>query len=211
VRAPSERLVGPLELDDIADLRAYERVRDAYRRRVIELKRRRRVALGPLISLVFENPETVRFQVQEMARAERITTDAGILGELDVYNRLLPGGGELSATMFIELTTEDELRQWLPRLVGIERLIGIELASGELSPSRPEESHAHALTRTEITPAVHYVRFALSAAQVDALAATGGALVSRHPEYEARTDLDEPIRAELVDDLRGPRPLTPLG
>jgi hypothetical protein len=203
--------VRPLELDDIVDLRAYERVRDEYRRKVIELKRRRRIALGPVISLVFENPETVRFQVQEMARAERITTDEGIRGELEVYNRLLPGNGELSATMFIELTSEGELREWLPRLVGIERAIGIELASGTVVTSVPEAAHAEALTRADVTPAVHYVRFGLSGAEIEALAAGPAALVARHLEYGARTPLDAATRAELLADLQGSGALAPLG
>jgi hypothetical protein len=75
VSAVGEHRVRTLDLDDIVDLRAYERVRDEYRQRVIELKRLRRVGLGSVITLLFENIETVRFQIQEMARAERITTD----------------------------------------------------------------------------------------------------------------------------------------
>jgi hypothetical protein len=198
-------------LADIVDLRAYERVREEYRRRIIALKRRRRVGLGPVITLVFENAETVRFQIQEMARAERIVTDEGVVAELDVYNRLLPANGELSATLFIELTSDTELRDWLPRLVGIERAVGIELSSGEVVASKPEEAHAAALTREEVTPAVHYVRFAFSAAQVDELAAAPAALVARHPEYEARTPFEAETRAELVGDLRDPVVLEPLG
>jgi len=93
-----------LTLDDIADLRAYERDRDAYRRQVIELKQRRRVAVGPIVSLVFENRETMRSQIQEMARAEKMVSDEQIQKELDVYNALIPEPGELSATLFIELT-----------------------------------------------------------------------------------------------------------
>jgi len=201
----------PLQLDDIADLRAYERVRDDYRRRVIELKRRRRVPLGPVVSLVFENAETVRFQVQEMARAERISTDEGIQGELDVYNRLLPGDGELSATMFIELTSDGELREWLPKLVGIETSIGIELPGGTVVTSVPERSHAEALTREEITPAVHYVRFALDEAQVERLRKGPASLVARHPAYEARTPLGDATRAELAADLGESAPLAALG
>ena len=109
----SEAPAGGLTVDDILDLRAYERVRDDYRRKVMERKRLRRIPLGPVVTLVFECADTVRFQVQEMARAERISTDEGIQGELDVYNRLLPAPGELSATLFIELTSEEELRRWL--------------------------------------------------------------------------------------------------
>jgi len=203
--------VGALALDDIVDLRAYERVRAEYRRRVIELKRLRRIGLGPILTLVFENAETVRFQVQEMARAERIMTDEGIQAELDVYNRLIPGRGELSATLFIELTSEEELRIWLPRLVGIERAVGIELASGDVVASSPEQAHAAALTREEVTPAVHYVRFAFSTAQVDELEAGPATLLARHPEYAARTPLGDVTRRELVEDLRGPAPLGPIG
>ncbi len=83
----------PLTLDDVLDLRAYERVRDDYRARVIARKRHRRVALGPIMTLVFECVDTVRFQVQEMARVEKIISDEAIQVELDIYNRLLPGAG----------------------------------------------------------------------------------------------------------------------
>ena len=137
-----------LTVDDILDLRAYERVRDDFRTRVMAKKRLRRIPLGPVVTLVFECADTVRFQVQEMARAERILTDEGIRGELDVYNRLLPSPGELSATLFIELTSEDQLRHWLPRLVGIERSVAFELSRppGSTAPptvvSVPEELHA---------------------------------------------------------------------
>ncbi len=116
-----------LTLADVLDLRAYERVREDYRARIIARKRERRVALGPVMTLVFECVDTVRFQVQEMARAERIISDEAIQVELDIYNRLLPAPGELSATVFIELTSEEALREWLPRLVGIERRLGLSI------------------------------------------------------------------------------------
>ncbi len=142
-RAP----VAGLQLADVLDLRAYERVRDDYRRQIIEHKRRRRIALGPIVTLLFESFDTVRFQVHEMARAERIVTDEGIEGELDAYNRLLPVRGELSATLFIELTSEEDLRHWLPRLVGIEQAVGFRVgAAGEerFVMAEPELAHAQA-------------------------------------------------------------------
>jgi hypothetical protein len=192
-----------LTLDDIVDLRAYERVREDYRRRVIAKKRLRRVSVGPILTLVFECFDTIRFQIQEMARAEKIVTDEGIQTELDIYNALLPSAGELSATLFVELTSDEELRRWLPRLVGIERAIAFEL--GALSVrSLPEAAHAEALTREEITAAVHYVRFAFDAAARDALAGDGPALLAaRHPEYQESTVLSPETRAELVADLDG--------
>src|ERR1700681_3124020 len=127
-----------LTLDDIEDLRAYERRRDGYRRHVIELKRRRRVALGPIVSLLFENRETMRSQILEMARAERMASDDQIQNELDVYNALIPEPGELSATLFIELTGEDALRNWLPRLVGIEHAVLLRLTGGAVVRGAPE-------------------------------------------------------------------------
>ncbi len=202
---------GGLTLDDVMDLRAYERVRGEYRAAVIALKKNRRVALGPVMTLVFECFDTVRFQVHEMARVEKIISDEAIQTELDVYNRLLPAPGELSATLLIELTSEEELREWLPRLVGIETKVGIDLGGGEVVPSVPEAEHASALTREEVTPAVHYVRFPFSGAQVDAFrSAPEVALVSEHPAYEARTVLAPPVREELLGDLLGTTKPLPL-
>ncbi len=125
-----------LTLDDVLDLRAYERVREEYRAQIIARKRLRRVALGPLMTLVFECFDTVRFQVQEMARVEKILSDEALQVELDIYNRLLPQVGELSATLLIELTSEGMLREWLPKMVGIERALGVDVG-GEIVPSRP--------------------------------------------------------------------------
>ncbi len=194
---------GALTLADVLDLRAYERVRDEYRGRVIARKRLRRVAVGPIMTLVFESVDTVRFQVQEMARAEKIISDQALQVELDIYNRLLPAVGELSATLFIELTSDGALREWLPKLVGIEGALGVEV-DGDLVPSVPEATHASALTREAVTPAVHYLRFRFTPAQVEAFgAAADVALVAVHPEYQARVVLDDEVRAELLGDLRG--------
>ena len=200
------RGAGPqgLTLDDVLDLRAYERVREGYRARVIARKQFRRVGLGPIMTLVFECLDTVRFQVQEMARVEKIITDEAIQVELDIYNRLLPRQGELSATLFIELTSDAELREWLPRLVGIERALGVAVGDDTVVPSEPEAEHAAALTRDSVTPAVHYLRFRFAGAQVAGFVnASEVALVSSHPEYPARTVLSPEVRRELLGDLEG--------
>lgn len=193
-----------LTLQDIADTRAYERERDEFRAHIIELKRRRRIFLGTVISLVFECRDTVRFQVQEMARVERITTDAGIQAELDVYNRLLPGDGELSATLFIECTTADQMREWFPKLVGIESAIELRIgdrAAPLVVACYPEADHASRLTREEITSAVHYVRFPVGAANAAALAAGPVVLAVTHPAYLEEVELGDASRAELAADL----------
>jgi hypothetical protein len=195
--------VRDLTLEDVLDLRAYERVRGDYRAKVIAMKKNRRVALGPIMTLVFECLDTVRFQVQEMARVEKIISDEAIQTELDIYNRLLPAPGELSATLLIELTTEADLREWLPKLVGIESQLGVAL-DGDVVLSVPEADHAAALSREEITPAVHYLRFPFGDGQVEAFrTASEVALVSVHPAYPARSVLAPAVRKELLGDLLG--------
>ena len=151
----------------------------------------------------------MRFQVQEMARAERMTTDEQIQHELDVYNRLLPAAGELSATLFLELTTDEQLRMWLPRLVGIERSVVLVVGDGpdaHLIGSVPEDDHASQLTRAEATSAVHYVRFPFTPAAVGAFGAGPVTLVVNHPEYpDGRPGvvLSDATRAALWEDLSG--------
>ncbi len=204
-------MTAALTLADVLDLREYERVREEYRARVIARKRLRRIALGPIITLVFESVDTVRFQIQEMARVEKILTDEAIQVELDIYNRLLPQVGELSATLFIELTSDALLREWLPKLVGIETALGMALGD-DMVPSAPEEAHAAALVRETITPAVHYIRFAFTPAQVAAFADLEEvALVARHPAYSERTVLPDQVRQELLGDLRGTTKPLPIG
>ena len=190
-----------LTLADIVDLRAYERDRATFREEVIALKKRRRVGIGPIITVVFENHQTVRFQVQEMARAERMLSDDAIQAELDAYNPLIPGPGELSATLFIELRSDDELRDWLPRLVGIER--SVLLVAGDHSiRAEPEASHAAQLTRATTTASVHYLRWSLTPAQVELVASASVALAIDHQAYAERTALGPDTVAELLHDLR---------
>ena len=202
-------MTGPLTLDDIADQRAYARGRERFRREVIATKRVRRISVGPVVTVVFESRMTVRFQVQEMARAEKLTTDAQIQRELDVYNRLLPTAGELSATLFLELTTDDELRTWLPRLVGVEQALVLEIGEAPARyriRSTAEDAHASQLTRDEVTSAVHYVRFTCSPEEVAAFRAGPVHLVVDHPAYpEGRpgVELTDATRAELAGDLAG--------
>lgn len=199
-------MAAKLSLEDIADLRAYERERDEFRTRVIALKRRRRVHVGPVVTFVFENRDTIRFQIQEMARAERMLTDEAIQGELDAYNPLIPDAGELSATLFIELTTEGELREWLPKLVGIERSVELRVGEGKdaiVVSASPESGHAAQLTRDEITASVHYIRWSFPPQLVERATAGPLVLAVNHPEYQHHTRLSDETARELVEDLRG--------
>jgi hypothetical protein len=192
-----------LTLDDIADLRAYERERVEFRARVIETKRRRRVAVGAVITLMFESRDTVRLQIQEMARVEKILTDEGIQTELDIYNSLIPEPGHLCATLFIELTSDDQMRQWLTRLVGIERSFVLRLVDGSEVRCRPEAQHESQLTRETVTAAVHYLTFDFSPEQVAAASRGPVVLVCDHPAYREEVDLAAETLAELRGDLTG--------
>lgn len=192
-----------LTLDDIADLRAYERERDEFRRHVIALKKRRRVPVGPFVTLLFENRDTIRFQIQEMARVEKILADEAIQAELDIYNPLIPDPGSLCATLFIELTSEEDLRLWLPDLVGIEQAVELRLDGGTTVAAIPDEQHESQLTRDTTTASVHYLRFELTPEQVGAFEAGPVRLAVAHANYAHEAELAPATREELLGDLRG--------
>jgi hypothetical protein len=193
-----------LTLDDIDDLRAYERERDERRREIIELKRPRRVTVGPFITLVFENRDTVRFQIQEMARAEKLITDEAIETELATYNPLIPDAGQLTATLFIELTDKPSLMEWLPRLVGIEAEAKLRIGA-DATPVRctVDPDHQARLTRDTMTASVHYVRFDLPPELVPGFGAGPVTLALTHPDYSHEVLLGEETRASLSVDLAG--------
>jgi hypothetical protein len=188
-----------LTVDDIADHRAYERERDEFRRHIIELKRRRRVGLGDLLSIVFENTDTMRWQVQEMARTERMLSDDAIAGEVSTYNELIPNAGELSGTLFVELTDDASLREWLPKLVRIERHVRVELADGSRVDAVPEDEER--LSRDDVAATVHYLKFLFTREQQRRFAAGPTVFVVDHPDYHARVELTAGQRAELARDF----------
>ncbi len=191
-----------LTVGDIVDMRAYERERDELRRNIIELKKIRRVALGPIMTLVFENTTTMRWQVQEMARAERMLRDEQIAHEVETYNQLIPDANELSATLMIELTSEPALKEWLPRLLGIERHIAVVLPDGTSVFGAVSEEDELRLTRDDITAAVHFLKFRFSDADVEMFASGAVHLVVDHPEYDQDVLLTPELHQALLGDLR---------
>jgi Protein of unknown function (DUF3501) len=193
-----------LTVDDIVDMRAYERERDDLRRQIIDLKRLRRVALGPIMTLVFENTVTMRWQVQEMARAERMLRDEQIAHEVETYNQLIPDADELSATLMIELTSERELREWLPRLVGIELHVAVVLPDGTRVVGAPSEEDELRLTRDDITAAVHFLKFRFAASDVEMFASGPVHIVVDHPDYDQDVLLTPEQHEQLLSDLRDP-------
>src|ERR1043165_2068120 len=120
-----------IKRDSLLSLEAYARERNAFRARVIEHKKRRTVALGAHVTLLFEDELTIRYQVQEMLRIERIFEEEGIQGELDAYNPLVPDGANWKATMLIEYPDEAERKRMLAKLRGIERRVWVQVGEGE--------------------------------------------------------------------------------
>ena len=191
-----------LTLDDIADLRAYEREREEFRSRVIAMRRTRRVALGTLMSVSFENRDTMRYQIQEMIRVEKTMTDEGVLEELNAYNPMIPEPGQLCATLFVELTSDDQVREWLPKLAGLENSISLRLADGSIVTGAIDPAHAAGLTRSDVTAAVHYLTFQFTPEQIESFAQGDVVLGCSLPTYLEAATLSADARRELLADLR---------
>ncbi|MBI4519024.1 MAG: DUF3501 family protein [Deltaproteobacteria bacterium] len=188
----------PVTLDEIVGLDRYEAMREEFRRHIIDLKKQRRVSVGDYITFIFENRDTVRFQIQEMLRAEHIADLDKIRAEVDCYNELLPRPGELSSTMLIEITEQEQIRQRLLSLQGIEQAVYFEVngqvVRGQFEAGRSQEDKLSA---------VQYVRFDLDARARAAFIDGHGPvrLVVDHPNYRAATLLGEAVRRSLADDL----------
>jgi hypothetical protein len=192
---------GKIELKDVLNFVDYETVRDEMRRRVIALKRGRRVPVGNYLSFVFENRDTVLFQIQEMCRVERISEAARIQDEIDVYNALLPRPSELSATLMIEIVDKDQIKPVLDRFMGVDtgQRVWIQVGKEFAIPGEFEAGHSD--EEKGKLAAVHFVRFAFPAAAVRAFREAEVSLVVDHPGERARTRLSEETKAALLEDL----------
>ena len=193
----------PLTRQELMSLETYATRRAAFRAEVIAHKQPRKVALGPNLTLLFEDRLTVQYQVQEMLRIERIFEVAPIEEELAAYNPLIPDGGNLKATMLIEFPEVEERRTALMRLRGVEHRILLEVGS-DAGPVRISAVADEDLERSDAakTSAVHFLRFELDAAARKALKA-GASLAFRsdHPEYRYAAQVAEATRGALVADF----------
>jgi hypothetical protein len=188
----------PIQRSELLDLGAYEEVRERFRARVIQVKRPRYVSLGPAMTLLFENRDTVLFQVQEMLRTERITSEKAIQHELSTYNELIPGEHELSATVFVEFPEREERERMLVALAGVEDDFYLQVGEERLGviPDRRGDDPTR-------TMAVQYVKFPLSSAAEGSLRSGGIALKLGvdHPAYRAEVTLGAETLSSLRDDL----------
>lgn len=189
-----------VERSEILSLGEYETVREPFRRRVIEEKRRRRVAIGGEMSAVFENHDTVLLQIQEMLRTERITREDAVRHELDTYNELVPSDDELSMTLFVEIADRDTRERRLVELAGLEESVALEIDGVSI----PAKGEARDGARAGRTTAVHYFRLTLpsgAAARLRTRDVTDVALAVNHPAYSVRVPLSRETVAELASDL----------
>jgi hypothetical protein len=192
--------MGPIKPDSLLSLEAYARERNAYRSRVIAHKKLRTVHAGEHVTLIFEDEQTVRYQVQEMLRIERIFEEEGIRGELEAYNPLIPDGGNWKATMMIEYPDAEERRRRLAELKGIEDRTWVQVAGCAKVFAVADEDLER--ENEEKTSAVHFVRFELDGAMRDALKSGAGLSIGvDHPNYRAQVDVDADVRRSLVEDL----------
>jgi hypothetical protein len=194
-------MMDKLTRGDLYPLEQYAEVRSAFRAQVIEHKKNRRVPLGPIAALYFEDRLTMHYQIQEMLRAERIFEPQGIQEELDAYNPLIPDGNNWKATFMIEVPDEYERRDKLVELRGIENDVWVRIDGFEPVFAIADEDLER--ENTEKTSSVHFLRFELTPAMVEA--ARNGAAMGVGITHNAYTQQLEPlpenIRVSLLGDL----------
>ena len=191
-----------LSHNDLYSLEEYDRIRPQFRAKVMEHKKHRRVQIGPNAALYFEDALTMQYQVQEMLRIERIFEYEGIQEELDVYNPLIPDGLNWKATFMLEFADVVERKAALAKLLGIDKAVWVEVDG--FDKVRPIANEDLDRETEDKTSSVHFMRFELNQAMVDAL--QGGAGLSMgidHPDYTySVTALPDAVRRSLLQDLQ---------
>ena len=189
-----------IDRDSLLSLEAYAKQRNEFRAKVMEHKKRRTVHLGGHVTLQFEDELTIRYQVQEMLRIERIFEEEGIQHELDAYNPLVPDGANWKATMLIEYPDAEERRRMLGVLKGIERRVWVQVDGAERVYAIADEDLER--ETEEKTSSVHFLRFELSQAMRERLRQDAKVSVGvDHPKYSAAVELAPEVRAALAKDL----------
>jgi len=187
---------------DLYTLEEYARIRPDFRKRVIEHKKNRRVAIGPNAALYFEDALTMQYQIQEMLRIERIFEPDGIQEELDVYNPLIPDGSNWKATFMVEFDDETERKAALAQMIGIDKAVWIQIEGFE--KVRPISNEDLERETEDKTSSVHFMRFELTREMVAALKQGAGlAMGIDHPAYNHTISVVEgAVRESLLEDLQ---------
>jgi hypothetical protein len=187
-----------VESTDILDLTSYEKIRSEFLERTIELKRPRRVHVGEILCFIFENRDTVIFQIQEMTRAERSVSEGAIAAEVAVYNELVPRDNELSATLMIEIPNQTSIRPQLDRLIGIDEHVHLDIGDETVRASFDDKQF-----QEDRVSAVQYLRFPLGPELAAKFRDSSISVELRvdHPNYAGKTAIEGETRASLAADL----------
>ncbi len=189
-----------VSMKDILNLYEYEKVRDEKLREIVKLRKRRMVHVGDKVTLVFENFDTVWFQIQEMVRAERMVKDEDIQFEIDTYNELIPEKNQLSATMFVEIPDEKERRETLPKLVGIHDTVYMHIGNRYTLKARADEKSQMDYEEGKAS-VVHFLKWDLTPEQVEAFKREPVRIEINHENYKAMAEIPPEVKKELVKDL----------
>ena len=195
------QITGNITPDNLMTLEAYAKFRKQRKAEVIAHRKLRTVTLGEHITMQFESEMTIRYQIQEMLRIEKIFEEEGILGEIEAYAPLVPDGGNWKATMLIEYTDIHERKRELARLIGVEDHMFVEVEGYDRVYAIADEDLDR--ENDEKTSSVHFVRFELTPAMREAVRA--GAAVKLgcdHTHYPAHTAVEAETLASLAGDLR---------
>ena len=191
-----------LTKESLWGLEDYSDRREQFRQEVLEYKKVRRIQLGEHLYLMFEDEITIKYQIQEMLRIEKIFDSSGIQDELDAYNPLIPDGDNLKCTMLIQYEDPEERKEWLSKLVGVEDKVWLQIGDNEkVFPIADEDIER---TREEKTSSVHFLRYQLSAEQITALE-TGAPLragVEHHAYSCDDITIQDDVRRSLLGDLK---------
>ena len=190
-----------LTRENLFSLEKYSEIRSDFRLKIMAHKKNRRLAIGPNTTLYFEDSLIMRYQIQEMLRAEKIFESSAIDEELVVYNALIPDGNNWKATFMIEFTDEEERRAALKKMLGIENNLWLKIDGfNEIHPVSDEDLERNDDNKTS---AVHFLRFQLDHEMIDAL--KGGCQLSagiNHPEYKYTVNpIPQNISESLISDL----------
>jgi len=194
--------MGRITRDSLLTLEAYARERNQFRSKVLAHKKHRTVAVGPNVTLVFEDELTMRYQIQEMLRAERIFESEGIQDELDAYNPLIPDGSNWKCTMLIEYPDVQERHRMLPNLIGIEDRVWVRIEGCRPVYAVADEDLER--ENAEKTSSVHFLRFELD--EEMKLRLRSGVTLAigiAHPNYTHEiAEVDAAVRSSLLGDLK---------
>lgn len=189
-----------LTADDLMSLEQYAKQRPAFRAKVLEHKKNRQVSLGPNATLYFEDELTIRYQVQEMLRIERIFEAEGIEDELSAYNPLIPDGSNWKATFMLEYPDAEVRKRELAQLVGVEDKVWVQVDGHDKVYAIADEDMER--DTEEKTSSVHFMRFELTDDMIQALkGGVGLAMGVDHDNLEVTVTVPDNVRTSLIEDF----------